>query len=715
VSPLYSMIDLESIRQCLNYALEFEASSTTATQSNVPEKNSNKMHLTNCGYSRRERDTSWQIRYKPFGPIHTGVLAGSDDSSTARVLTSVAVAHFESNGNKMIPKNLVLFSLKCAELRHLLENGRDGLLRKKGTVVERIPALSRMGGGTPVDLGPLLLPLLGSNAPVPVNVAQLIDMAVACTYPDHFEGIVCGEWKIRPHKKGTNLIKFMQTPISFEAVSYLIRDCLQPDLYDFSSPSNGRVRLKIPVIPCPTRQGPRKRRKLTDNERLELVDQTSATRATPKRSFQHQQESLIKKQQRTKESKGTATKRSTRQRKSVRPFDATPWTLTQKTRMMEESRQGKKASNASKNAMKRGQVEATEQRGELANPTAHGMRVGTVPGTQASTLRKRQEESLQARQPTRSSARIRSKSKVEYKIKASEEDKIDQSTIRRAQSTHPILQTRKAPTARRVPTSTRKVAFIDGAEAVFLEKENEGSNVEHDDHWLMLDFHGIVSDYKYHDFDPVDFGFTIETATEAIQKQLDAIQEKSLNSADDEIYSAETKMYARSMQERRQKSDSERIEKERNREDYERRLMEYQYYGAKKRSAYDIEMEAFSERSVHFANRRESCRSLACPNGPNCDVCSPPDGNTGSSQFSKIGCEIFSPSIRPSDVRDRWRLSTADTDPELIVKGKNKAFGSRRSGRNFNKWQHSFYMLSEMKHSLRFIINYNNGYLKQDE
>jgi hypothetical protein len=828
VSPMHSTTTLESIRQCLNFALEMEDCSAIPTSPNV----ANKTHETKCGYARRDGSRSWQIRYKPFGKIQTGVLAGAgDDPSKARVLTSVAIAHFDpSNEAKTIPRMLVLFSLKCTELRHLLEEGRK-FLRKKRAPVQQLPTTSRLDGGTTIDLGPLFLPLLGTSTQSTADLIQLIDMAVACTYLENFQEITGADWKIRSHKKEANLIKYASETTRLEAVSDVIRECLQPGLYaaDTSSRSAGKGTHTLET-PSSTQRSSRKRQRSTPGNITVDVATTDATPERPNRETQQVDatesmqiktaqkhagtkpsiEQLPKYDGKKEDPKSTPAERPTRVRKSISPFDATPWTLEQKAKKMEErgivskslkkapppgakpmtmtltkvrrqvieARIGAKtlarsppddsekpattmvrkqalpedrkhfrsaqvlkqdsrgifekgtATKAPKSALtvarkdhvtaqlvKFAPPEAREEciRANAPNkvpskdaeppydetkPKASIAAQLTKPGTRASYRRQR---SLPKIQLIRTSSRIRSKARVAYED--NEEEDADEIFRKPAGST----SVKKPPA-----TPRRAVAAAKPNIAESDEDDEEGADLDHGDHWSRLDYRGLISDYKYHDFDPVDFGYTIESASEAIWEQLEVLKEKNLSSVDDEAFVAETKMYSRSMQERRQKSDSERIEKERNRDEYEKRVMEYHYYGTKKRSAEDLELEAFAERPVHFA-QREPSRNLVCPKGLICDYCTNPDDEPGAQERHDLGSDIFLPFVRPSDIRDTWRESTAGMEAEPIGKAKSKTTRSRRTGRNSNKAQHAFYMLNEMKHSLHFIQMYNRGYFEQDE
>lgn len=323
------------------------------------------------------------------------------------------------------------------------------------------------------------------------------------------------------------------------------------------------------------------------------------------------------------------------------------------------------------------------------------------PGTRSAN---QQQRMLPEKQPIRTSSRIRNTALVAY------DEDVDEASQKSAGNT----SAKKPPATPRRAVSAAKTYLADSGSDESEEGDEEDIDLNHGDHWPRLDHRGLISDYKYHDFDPVDFGYTIESASEAILGQLELLKEKNLSSVDDEAFVAETKMFARSMQERRQKSDSERIEKERNRDEYEKRVMEYQYYGTKKRSIADRELEAFVERPVHFA-QRETSRNLVCSKGPVCDYCINPDDEPEAQERYHLGSDIYLPSVRPSDVRDTWRESTAGMEAEPIGKAKSKTTRPRRTGRNSNKAQHAFYMLNEMKHSLNFIQMYNRGYFERDE
>ena len=353
VSPMHSTTTLESIRQCLNFALEMDDCSAIPTSPNA----ANKTHETKCGYARRDGPCSWQIRYKPFGKIHTGVLAGAgDDSSKARVLTSVAVAHFDpSKEAKTIPRMLVLFTLKCTELRHLLEEGRKGLRKRRGPV-QQLPTLSRRDGGTIIDLGPLFLPLLGERKQSTADLIQLIDMAVACTYLENFQEITGADWMIRSHKKEANLIKYASKTTKLEAVSDVIRECLQPGLYFAYTSSRNARKVQTLEIPFSTQRSSRKRQRSTPGDSTLDVATTDTTLKRPKGEMQQMEATesmqfntehkhvrtkssitqLVKDEGTKEDPKCIPAERPSRVRKSISPFDATPWTLKEKAMEMEK-------------------------------------------------------------------------------------------------------------------------------------------------------------------------------------------------------------------------------------------------------------------------------------------------------------------------------------------------------------------------------------------
>ena len=731
-SPMNSVTTLKFIRQCLNAALEADDDHDVPVSPflTTTNNNNNKTHETKCGYARREGNTSWQIRYKPFGAMQTGILAGGDDhSSNARVLTSVAVAHFQSNNDRNnIPRTLVLFSLKCTELRHLLKEGRQNL-RKGNTLVERIPTLSRLDGGTTIDIAPLLVPILGPVAASTADVVQLIDMAEACSYPEYFDGIICREWKVRPHSKVADRFKDLTNHKWLEAVSVMIRECLQPDLYAsiVTSPQLRKKELGTLIL---EQQYLWKQRQFTDDDNDQVVWSPqigSAPRQLDGSQNLHLEEErthieakqLMQPYQKGGEARqdqeSILIKRPTRQRKLVTQFDATPWTLQQKAKIMKERNVKSKASNKVFMEINMvSQPETKEEPNDIIKPMLNKPGAVAIMSTRFSSRR----SPLLERKAVRKSARIKNNSHIKYDDNSRKgDDYCEEKSAKRLRTNQPVFNIKKALTSQHEAVTMSGISDNRDKNTMSDKEEDDEDSAElinvYDNQWQRLDYCGLLSDYKYHDFDPIDFGCFIESAREAIDYQLRVLQEKNLHSVDDEIYLTETRIYAKSMQERRQKSDSERIEKERNREEYEKRVMEYQYYGAKKRSAEDIELEAFLERPVHFSARRESTRNLICPIGSSCDYCSKPGEKVGTPLGAYVCSEILAPCVRLSDIKDAWRESTAGMNAEPVAKGKYKAPRLRRTGRNSNKSQHAFYMLSETKHSLIFIQRYNKGYLKK--
>ena len=727
---------LKSIRRCLNSALEADddynvpISPFTPNNNNNNNNNNKKTHQTKCGYARQEGNTLWQIRYKPFGIMQTGILAGGDDDSrNARVLTSVVVAHFQSNSDVSdIPKTLVLFSLKCTELRHLLKEGRLNV-RKGKTLVERIPTLSRLDGGTIIDIAPLLVPILGPVVASTADVVQLIDMAEACSYPQYFDGIICREWQVRPPSKIADRIKNSTKHKWLAAVSVMIRECLQPDLY---TPSVTSPQLKMKQLGTLIweQQSLWKQNQSTVNDCDQMVRPSQTGTAPPqpnqaqKQNQKEERSPIAVKQEMQPYQKGeqkedearqdpeiTLLKRSKRERKSVIQFDATPWTMQQKAKIMKEMNW--KATASPKIFVEINKVPQAE-----TNENLHDMIkvMLNTPGPIARmcTRSSSRQDPLLERNFVRTSARFKNNSYVKYDENSKKgDDCSDERSAKRQLTNEPVLKVKKAPISQFVAVSVTSGHDDEISDKEVDDEESERSINVHVNQWQRLDFRGLVSDYKYHDFDPIDFGCSLESAIAAVDFQLKMLQNKNLHSVDDDIYFAETRSYAKSMKERRQKSDSERIEKEQNREEYEKRVMEYQYYGAKKRSAEDLELDAFLERPILFSARRESSRKLRCPIGSSCDYCSKPIDMAGPLTEAYVCSDILAPCVRLSDVKDAWRESTAGMNSEPVSKGKYKAPRVRRAGRNSNKSQHAFYMLSETKHSLIFIQRYNKGYLKK--
>ena len=194
-----------------------------------------------------------------------------------------------------------------------------------------------------------------------------------------------------------------------------------------------------------------------------------------------------------------------------------------------------------------------------------------------------------------------------------------ESFTRPASKSVPPPQPKKPPPPRRPQESSDEESEEDFSEA------EEGDESE-EEHWERLDHSGLISDYLYGNYVPVDFGTgtpSLSVAIKAVESQLKILE--NTKDATDDDYVAEMKLYNKGLKDRKQKADAERIEKERHREEVQNKLMEIEYKNRnkKKRSAEDIEYDEFLQRPISFgSSARESERKTAsCALGEECELC----------------------------------------------------------------------------------------------
>jgi hypothetical protein len=270
----------------------------------------------------------------------------------------------------------------------------------------------------------------------------------------------------------------------------------------------------------------------------------------------------------------------------------------------------------------------------------------------------------------------------------------------RQQCIHPI-----PPPEIRTRTPSRKAQDNPPVQEEQQEVQDSPFFEEEEQHWEKLDHTGLTADYAYGDFVPTTFGNTVASAIEAVDAQLEALESDEITRND---YTAEMKLYNKGLKDRQQKADAERIEKERHREEVERTLLQLQYENRnkKKRSPEDIEFDEFLARPIYFAPMRGSVRKSTCRRGEQCDLCvSAEEPETDASDRL-----IDAPSFIMKALTDSWRNTNEQVGSDPADKTRCSLSKALRRGRNFNRTARSVMMLHEMKHSLRFIQSYNEGY-----
>jgi hypothetical protein len=277
------------------------------------------------------------------------------------------------------------------------------------------------------------------------------------------------------------------------------------------------------------------------------------------------------------------------------------------------------------------------------------------------------------------------------------------------------------PTARRQDTPVKKhpippqvtkkmtLRKLQGRQFVQEKQRYDVASVdEEEQHRVELDHTGLTADYAYGDFVPTTFGNTLDSAIEAVDAQLNNLESDKVANDD---YAAEMKLYNKGLKDRQQKADAERIEKERHREEVERKILQLQYVNRhkKKRSPEGIEFDEFLTRPVYFAPARESARKSTCPRGEECDLCvSVEEPKTDAPDRL-----IDAPSFVVKAVTDSLENTTEQESKPADKKRGTSSRTRGRRGRNLNRTARSVLMLHEMKHSLRFIQSYNEGYFKR--
>ena len=220
--------------------------------------------------------------------------------------------------------------------------------------------------------------------------------------------------------------------------------------------------------------------------------------------------------------------------------------------------------------------------------------------------------------------------------------------------------------------------------------------------WSPLNFRTIITDFVYAGFPSLNFGTTIGSASKAIEAELSKMN--SQISEDSELV-AENKLYLRTVKERRRQAEAEKIA--RHREGLESRLrmrqLDYENRNRKK-SREELEFEAMGNRKPVFASERVAKPDAkTCKFGEMCFLCD----DRADEKVSKV--DVLAPSFWPSAVKDFWIETSIDDEVETTRKnGRSSRRTNRRRGRQVNKER---IMLMEMKHSLKFIEEYNKGYL----
>ena len=242
----------------------------------------------------------------------------------------------------------------------------------------------------------------------------------------------------------------------------------------------------------------------------------------------------------------------------------------------------------------------------------------------------------------------------------------------------------------------------------YLSEAEEGDASE-EEHWERLDHSGLISDYVYGNYAPVDFGTgtpSLSIAIKAVESQLKILEETK--DMTDDNYVAEMKLYNKGLKDRKQKADAERIEKERHREEVKNKLMEIEYKNRnKKRSAEDIEYAEFLKRPISFrsAARESERKTASCALGKDCELCYCHDEEPETDFAGQL---IDAPSCHTNVVGDSLKAVSRS-----LVDDEDETKRGRR--RRVDSTTRSVLMLRELKQSLHFVAGYNAGYFSQKE
>ena len=246
--------------------------------------------------------------------------------------------------------------------------------------------------------------------------------------------------------------------------------------------------------------------------------------------------------------------------------------------------------------------------------------------------------------------------------------------------------------------------------------------------WAQLNFREITKDYFYNGLAAVTFGKTLESAIEAVETELDEFHAKRREPPLSKLDMLEEKLWTRSVKDRKRYAEHERNSGIIPLQDNKRlRSLSRDGIGRRRRALKEDKRQIdFVNRPVLFEADPQSRVSMAsdCGQG-DCPFCvkikklsASKSGNGKTNDAIGDGNEqekssIFSPYFHPCRLKDSWRETDLEEEPEM-TNGKKKKKGGRpprrriSGGRNSNK---SGAILKEMLTSFHFIQAYQSGYL----
>ncbi len=272
--------------------------------------------------------------------------------------------------------------------------------------------------------------------------------------------------------------------------------------------------------------------------------------------------------------------------------------------------------------------------------------------------------------------------------------------------------------------------------------EEDTHEVVSDEHWNELSYDSMRELCNL-DRGLVKGGQTYGTLSNYIDRKLTKIkhleqchvetQEQLLGKIEDEEYSSENKLYMRGLRERSGKAASEALEKMTYKDECELLLRKLEYENrCKRKTPEELETNEFIHRPFHIIPKAGSgsgskTRRGGCKIGDSCSLCNGfyATSIVTSDEIDDVGGNILNalPIICGGQKRKEiphlnfWRVSDQDIPDDRgeaeKEKGKSMNRRSRGQGRiNLNAWM-EYWKLMEMKNSLLFVKEYNQGLFQQ--
>jgi hypothetical protein len=379
---------------------------------------------------------------------------------------------------------------------------------------------------------------------------------------------------------------------------------------------------------------------------------------------------------------------SSRKRKNVKIFDihyfvaGEPWTLDKKQKgtTSQLPQTARKSGRVTPKSVSSLNEEKEKTPGQLPQPTG---KAGRVDPNSASRLKEKKEKA--ASQAGRVDRKFGATAKVLGKIRD-----------RKRKAPHPSIEDQE-PNLGNLGNRGKSRRVI--------------ATTTHDQakpRWKSLDHKAVISDYVYGGNSMLEFGDTAATAYQAVTDELEKLGpiQHSVE------YLEEEKIYNRTLVARGRMREAEKAARQ-------RELMEHDENGeglskaSRKKTPEQIEYEAFLARPIIYDSDIKSSELKKCcheAEGHKCFLCSVPEPYNEVDESA-----VPAPGFRPIKLTEPWRDSKVDEEPELTVvgkRGKASSLPKRPPGRRASRTSSNrkVFMLTELKHTLRFIDRYNQGY-----